>query len=265
MIFKRPSQSFVPRTGRRSPSSWRSSIVGVFIGTQVTNWNAGAPGTAANASGCSTHLKPELQQPTRHSTLAPALITRRPAATPDSAFAGWRGDRGSATDDFVIAAYQASQIYGDRHQRRTTGRLIFGGDQLSDDRRSRMSATICAVILTCRLRLRSNSHAVATPLSRTTFGAVIPIDVQDAHPARNVAIATVHRDRSAASVYLPDRCALQLDRSTRQPKRPRPSVHTRNLPTNCSWHMAALASYLANMHGVRNEDENARKPDQALD
>jgi hypothetical protein len=102
-------------------------ILGVFIGTQVSNWNAQRIERAANERML-INLRPEIGSMIGNfqSIQDYYTITRRYA---DTAFAGWRGDPGVSDSAFVLGAYQASQSYftgvsGD------TWSQIYGSDRL---------------------------------------------------------------------------------------------------------------------------------------
>ena len=104
-------------------------IIGVFIGTQVSNWNQQRL-EKARAERLLGELKPSLASFIDFFETADTYYatTRRYA---DVAFAGWRGDPGVSDEQFVIAAYQASQVYflGLNSSSWTT---LFGRDQLDD-------------------------------------------------------------------------------------------------------------------------------------
>ena len=102
-------------------------IVGVFIGTQVSNWNA------TRLEGAETQhrldqLKPELRRIVARAALVRDYYatTRRYAET---AFAGWENDPKVSDNAFVIAAYQASQIKAMSTTSQSWAEL-FGADQL---------------------------------------------------------------------------------------------------------------------------------------
>ena len=84
-------------------------IIGVFIGTQVSNWNQARLETR-ETQRMLTQLEPQLQLMTSYfgSARRYYATTRAFAAT---AIAGWRSDPKVSDGDFVIAAYQASQVY----------------------------------------------------------------------------------------------------------------------------------------------------------
>ena len=104
-------------------------IIGVFVGTQVSNWNQQRL-EKARAERLLGELKPSLASFIDFFETADTYYatTRRYA---DTAFAGWRGDPKVSDEQFVIAAYQASQVYflGVNSNSWTT---LFGRDQLDN-------------------------------------------------------------------------------------------------------------------------------------
>lgn len=104
-------------------------IIGVFIGVQAANWNEQRL-EKARAERLLGELKPSLASFIDFFETADTYYatTRRYA---DTAFAGWRGDPAVSDEQFVIAAYQASQVYflGVNSNSWTT---LFGRDQLDN-------------------------------------------------------------------------------------------------------------------------------------
>lgn len=102
-------------------------VVGVFIGTWVANWNQERI-ERRETRQLLIQLKPELVALRLFSenTRAYYGVTRKYART---AFAGWNDDSRISDHDFVVAAYQASQIYGFGNNGQTWS-MIFGGDAL---------------------------------------------------------------------------------------------------------------------------------------
>ena len=83
-------------------------VLGVFIGTWVANWNQQRIEVAQMRHmlrNMKEELGPSMQRLEDFEHYF--AITRRYAVT---AFAGWRGDPAVSDRDFVVAAYQASQI-----------------------------------------------------------------------------------------------------------------------------------------------------------
>ena len=85
-------------------------VIGVFVGTQVSNWNQERLEKVAT-SKMLDQLRPEIQNQFEFFNSARIYYrTTRPYA--EQALAGWAGDPQISDNQFVIAAYQASQIYG---------------------------------------------------------------------------------------------------------------------------------------------------------
>ncbi len=115
-------------------------IVGVFIGTWVANWNQQRQ-AARETRQTLVQLQPELKQLEAFSTSA-----RRYYSTTghyaDTALAGWSGDSAVSDAQFVIAAYQASQIYGFNNNGASWA-LVFGANDLRNipDSQARQALT----------------------------------------------------------------------------------------------------------------------------
>ena len=127
MIFKRFAANLRAQNWSAISIELAIVILGVFIGTQVSNWNA------ARLEGQETQhrldqLKPELQRIRVRAEFVRNYYatTRRYAET---AFAGWAGDPKVSNNDFVIAAYQASQIKGMSTTSQSWATIV-GADQL---------------------------------------------------------------------------------------------------------------------------------------
>ena len=102
-------------------------IVGVFIGTQVSNWNqerSAKQETSRLLSQVNAELVPLVAN--LDSIASYYKVTRIYA---DRAIAGWNGDPSVSDNEFVIAAYQASQINGDGTNSLVWAE-IFGADNL---------------------------------------------------------------------------------------------------------------------------------------
>src|SRR4029453_12393933 len=102
-------------------------VVGVFIGTQVANWNQARLEKQATKRML-VQLKPELGAELEffENSKRYYSTSRRYA---DQAFVGWKDPGGMRDSDFVIAAYQASQITGIAINPDSWS-LTFGGEQL---------------------------------------------------------------------------------------------------------------------------------------
>ena len=108
MIYKRAAARLRAQDWLAITIEFAIVVAGVFVGTQVSNWNA------TRLEGAETQhrldqLKPELRRIVARAALVRDYYatTRRYAET---AFAGWENDPKVSDNAFVIAAYQASQI-----------------------------------------------------------------------------------------------------------------------------------------------------------
>src|SRR5215213_7331256 len=102
-------------------------VFGVFIGTQVSNWNQARAEKAATQRMIS-QLVPELRSEIEFFDEVKKYFatTRRYG---EQALAGWNRDPNVSDEQFVIAAYQASQINGIGINPDSWS-LTFGGGQL---------------------------------------------------------------------------------------------------------------------------------------
>src|SRR4051812_15348756 len=102
-------------------------VVGVFIGTWVANWNQQRQ-AAAQTRQTLKQLEPELRQLEIYSQRARDYYatTSRYA---DVALSGWHDDARVSDSDFVIAAYQASQVFGFNNNGASWS-LVFGANDL---------------------------------------------------------------------------------------------------------------------------------------
>jgi hypothetical protein len=217
-------------------------IVGVFIGTQVSNWNQNRL-EKVKTERMLQQFVPELRNQVDfyNTNIHYYAITHRYA---EIALAGWRGDPRVSDGQFVIAAYQASQISGIGINADAWS-LTFGGEQIRDLDDTKV-----------RRLLQTILTADYAPVDYTTVATryreqvrhVIPNDVQDD-------IRRVCGDRNRwtedgpSIVYLPDDCSLQLapDKAAAAAAalRARP-----DLAHELNWHLAAVATYLQNFQAL---------------
>ncbi len=127
MIFKRAVAKLRAQDWTAISIELAIVILGVFIGTWVANWNQERQ-AQGEIRQMLVQLQPELQQLEAFSTSA-----RRYYSTTghyaDIALAGWRRDPAVSDAQFVIAAYQASQIYGFNNNGASWA-LVFGANEL---------------------------------------------------------------------------------------------------------------------------------------
>jgi hypothetical protein len=149
-------------------------IIGVFIGTQVSNWNQERIQRRQTAQ-LLQELKPALKSFTDFYDAAKIYY----ATTDDysrRAFAGWRRDTAVNDEQFVVAAYQASQIYT-WGLNGTNWASIFGSDRLRDidDPKVRSGLTTLMTISYDQI-----DAAVSDTPYREHVRRVIPEGIQDA-------------------------------------------------------------------------------------
>jgi hypothetical protein len=213
-------------------------VLGVFIGTQVANWNQQRTERRETAQMLD-QLVPELQSQMEYFDNVRTYYetTRRYA---DRALASWHGDPGLSDEQFVIAAYQASQITGIGINAENWA-LTFGGEQLRniDNARVRrnMELMLTADYSTVTL------DAVASPY-REHVRRLIPIgmqdDIRDECGDRNVT-----GKAGLIFVILPKSCALRIPPAQAAPIAAALRSR-RDLADELNWHLAAIAVFLAN-------------------
>ena len=219
-------------------------IVGVFIGTQVSNWNQERSEKRETAQ-LLLELRPALQSFTDFfETAKDYYATSR--AYSKTAFAGWRGDPKVADEQFVIAAYQASQIY-------TFGVIgenwasIFGGDRMRDIDSVEVRRGLTN-LMTFPYDQIAGSTALTTPY-REHVRQVIPEDIQDA-------IRSECSDKRIPgkpfAVSLPKTCDLDFPDArfaeAAAALRDRPE-----LVGELRWHRAAVAAFLINLETIEGQ------------
>ena len=176
-------------------------IIGVFIGTQVSNWNQDRNERRETAQ-LLHELKPALTSFTDFFDAAKVYYATTRAFS-DRAFAGWRGDPSVSDEEFVIAAYQASQIYT-LGLKGETWTSIFGGDRL----REIENADVRRGLTTLMTVSYDQIDAVVVDTSyRENVRKIIPEDIQDAIRAKCGDQPVADRP---PTVRLPATCDLAL-------------------------------------------------------
>jgi hypothetical protein len=210
-------------------------IVGVFIGTQVSNWNETRLEKTVTQRML-TQLVPQLRGMTEYFDAARTYygVTRNYATT---AIAGWRGDPAVSDEAFVIAAYQASQIFvfGTNS---STWSTVLGADRLRniDDPTLRTNLSFLMSADYSQIDL----PAVDTPY-RHNVRRIIPVEIQDAIRER-----CGDSRPNALVIALPPRCTLGLD-PAKAAAAARLLRANPELLADLQWHVAAIAAFLANI------------------
>lgn len=214
-------------------------IIGVFIGTQVANWNEERLERSETVHML-RGLKPELRNQIKNFDILRNYyaVTRRYG---DTAFAGWRGDPKVSDRDFVIAAYQASQNTFTGINNGSWSQ-IFGSDRFGGIEDQNLRNELSA--------LMTQDYAVLEKEVFTRYREnvrkVIPEDIQDG-------IRAQCGDRRAGNlgfVWLPATCNLQLPeerwRVAARDLRAQP-----DLAGELRWHFAAIATYVDNIDNLK--------------
>lgn len=127
MIFKRAIAKLRAQDWTAISIELAIVILGVFIGTWVANWNQQRQ-SAKDTREMLVQLQPEMQQLEGFSKSARTYYSTT-GRYADTALAGWRGDPAVSDPEFVVAAYQASQIYGFNNNGASWA-LVFGANDL---------------------------------------------------------------------------------------------------------------------------------------
>jgi len=210
-------------------------VTGVFVGTQVANWNQARVEKAATERML-VQFVPELQAQIEFfdSTRNYYATARRFA---DEALAAWKGDPHISDERFVIAAYQASQIYGNGVNAENWT-LTFGGEQVRNIEDPQVRRNLELVLTQDYGPVQIN--AVSSPY-REQVRRVIPIHIQDL-------IRRECGDRQIRNTFLtelPATCSLRL--APAEAKATAAALRARrDLPGELYWHLAAVAVYQDN-------------------
>lgn len=211
-------------------------IVGVFIGTQVSNWNAGRLERQDNER-ILHNLRPEIAGMVANFQAVYAYYdtTNHYAQT---AFAGWRRDPKVSDRDFVVGAFQASQIFYTGLNNDTWSQ-IYGSDRLrtieSRPIRKDLSVLMTTDYATMERDLFSDYRRHARE--------IIPADVQDAIRGQcgDRAIPGAYN-----SLFLPQTCDLHYLAPRITAAATALRAHP-DLANELNWHLAVISSYRSNL------------------
>jgi hypothetical protein len=242
MIFKRAVAKLQAQDWTAIAIEFAIVVAGVSVGTQVSNWNAARLEKQAT-NRMLDQLRPEIQNQFEFFESARVYFkTTKPFA--EQALAGWRGDRSVTDNQFVIAAYQASQIYGIGINPQNWA-LAFGGNQMRDIDDARVRRNL-AVVLTSDYE-PVGFNAVATPY-REHVRQVIPSSVQE-QIRSSCGDRNITREGSQYLVVLPPKCPLQLKPADAASAAAGLRAHPELVP-ELNWHLAAIANYETNLDGL---------------
>ena len=242
MIYKRFAANLRAQNWPAIAIEFGIVVAGVFVGTQVSNWNA----TRLDKVETERMLRqfvPELRTQLNFYDVNKRYysVTRRYA---DQAFAGWERDPKVSDEQFIIAAYQASQITGIGINADAWS-LTFGGEQIRNLDDSKVRRNLELVLTSDYAPV---DYTTVATRYREQVRQVIPNDIQEAIRRecgdRNV------RDKDGGNlIFLPESCSLKFDpakaAAAAAALRARP-----DLPAELNWHLAAVATYLQNFDAL---------------
>jgi hypothetical protein len=224
-------------------------VVGVFIGTQVSNWNASRL-EKIETRRMMVQLEPNLKLMTDYFVAARLYYgTTRHYA--DAALAGWHNDPSVIDADFVKAAYQASQIltFGANSSAWAT---VLGAEQLRQIEDPAMRNDLSFLMSADYSQL--DLAGVDTPY-RQNVRRMIPLDLQDS-------IRASCGDRQTPGYltfpFLPPACPLAINPVKARQAAAILRAHP-ELMDDLQWHMAAQAALLSNMVLFEIATANLRK------
>jgi hypothetical protein len=200
MIFKRTVAKLRAQDWTAISIELAIVILGVFIGTWVADWNQ-RRSERREATGLILRLRPQLAalEKAEASERAYYGITRRYGET---ALKAWNGDKSINDRDFVVAAYQASQVNGLPIDSQTF-LLAMGADQV---RNIEDEALRNAVVQIVTYNFDSLHVGAMQTAYRQRVREIIPDDIQHAirehcHDVQQPGLMTV---------TLPADCPLRL-------------------------------------------------------
>lgn len=226
-------------------------IVGVFVGNQVSNWNQARLEKKTTARMLD-QLKPELKGEIDYfqSVRRYYQTTRRYA---DVALDGWNGDPRISDEQFVISAYQASQIYGVGINGQNWT-LVFGGDQLRNIDDQTLRRHLGDVLTTDYTNV---GLATMQTAYRNDVRLVIPNDIQNEIRVR--CGDRLVQDAADQNIFvLPAECPLALDPAKATVAANALRMHP-SLAGELALHLGTVNAYLQNVEIIEVAIEKLEK------
>ena len=236
MIYKRFAENLRAQNWFAIAIELAIVIIGVFIGTWVANWNTRRV-EQAEARRMLVQLKPsiELLQQYFDGARRYYAVTRQYAAV---AQAGWTRDQLVNDSDFVVSAYQASQIMGIS----TNGVAwaeVLGADRLRQVEDPQLRTDLATLMSSDYSII--DTPAVDTPYRRNVR-RLIPIALQDRVRKR---CGDQPPTEPAFFPTLPARCPLKLPAAEAAAAARKLREHPEVLD-DLQWHMAAQSALIGN-------------------
>lgn len=239
MILRRLTENLRAQNWTAITIEFLIVVIGVFLGTQVANWNQ-ARLEKRQTEQMLVQLVPELQSQVQFfETIRNYYGTTRHYA--EQALAAWNGDPNISDEQFVIAAYQASQITG-LGTNAENWTLTFGGEQIRNIEDPKIQRNM-EIMLTSDYGPVS-LNAAASPY-REQVRRVIPIHVQD--DIRRECGDRIETTKVGAIIaILPKSCGLKIPPA--EAARIAAALRGRpDLVQELNWHLAGVAVVLINV------------------
>ena len=245
MILRRLTENLRAQNWTAITIEFLIVVLGVFIGIQAANWNQARLERRATEQ-LLTELKPALRSFIDFFETAELYYatTSRYAKT---AFAGWRGDPAVSDEQFVISAYQASQIYV-FGLNGTSWSAIFGSDQLRNIDDPLIRRELAALMFQDYQGIEGEMFTDY----REHVRQVVPEDIQDAIRARCGDRPYPNRP---LTLYLPAECDLPFP-AARFAAAASDLRARRELAGELRWHQAAAAGFRFNMEVIEGLTRN---------
>jgi hypothetical protein len=210
-------------------------VIGVFLGIQASNWNQ-ARLEKRETRQLLHQLSPELHRLVEFSEHAFGYYrsSRRYAET---AFAGWRNDPKVSDRDFVIAAYQATQVMGISNEGPSWA-LVFGGEELRQIDDVQMRSQLARLMTYNYAQL---SYTTVTTPYRQDVRQIIPYSIQQRIRASCGDIPTPD-----FSLILPAKCEVDLPAADVATAAAQLRAHP-ELIRELQFHLAQVSTFLGNL------------------
>lgn len=217
-------------------------VVGVFLGMQVSNWNDERREQRELAQ-LLEQLRPEVERVIDgNQNLVDYYTTTQNYA--QTALAGWRGDASVSDEQFVIAAYQASQIIGSSVSSEVWA-TIFGSEMVPRIADPELRHALGSVLI-------FDTDSIGWAMLRTEYRAdvrgILPEDIQAA--IRDACGDNFGRDGDDATSFtysrLPPACDLDLP-DARFTEAARLLRANPQLPVELRRHLAEVSTFLTNV------------------
>ena len=237
MIFKRAVAKLRAQDWTAISIELAIVVVGVFIGTWVANWNQ-QQAEKARTHRAIVQMKPVLDRLTAyfHSSRNYYATTRAYAAT---AIAGWRRDPRISDRDFVIGAYQASQIDA-LNVNGATFSSILGADELRNIDDPTLRADVATLMSADYTQI--DLPTIDTPYRRNVR-RVIPVEIQDAIRAR---CGDRGLPNDPTTIVLPRTCDAQIDPAQAAKAAAQLRAHP-ELLEDLQFHVSAMDTLIGNV------------------